>query len=51
VTNLRQTQVRPGSPMIANARFGPLVDTPRCDTHVGFTPKSGHVQCAGPCPL
>ena len=35
----------------AFVRFGSLADILRRNRHVRFTPKSGHVQCNGPCPL
>jgi hypothetical protein len=29
----------------ANVRFGPIADILQCDSHMRFTPESGHVRC------
>ena len=34
-----------------NVRFGSKADMCSAKRHVRFTPKSGHVQCTGRCPL
>ena len=40
-----------GPPEEVDVRFGSKADICNAKRHVRFTPNSGHVQCARPCPL
>ena len=46
-----KTEANMRSYIAADVRFGSLADILRCDSHVRFTPESGHSQARSTCPL